>query len=552
MAVRDSGPRISPENAEAPPRLDSWKEIAAYLKISERSARRWEKTEGLPVHRHRHQKRDAVYADPAELDAWWSHRGPRLAEQQRAETLRQRRLAWWVNLPLLAVVLAAAGYLAWQRPRLFGPAPESITSIAVLPLDNLSGDPAQDYFADGMTEQLITNVAQISTLRVISRTSVMQYKGKRIPASQIARELNVDALLEGAVLRSGNHVRITAQLIDARSDQHLWAQTYEGDLQDVLALQGEVAQAIAIEVKAGLRPERPRRPSSPRSVNPAAHEAYLRGLYELHGIAAEATPDQKLPLIEKAIRYFQQALDQDPADARFYAGLAEAYWHLSSASNAPREVMPKAKAAALKAIALDDATAQAHTTLGQIAFFYDWDPHRAEQEFRKALALNPSLPQAHAGLAEYLLLAAHRPDEAIAELQRAFALDPLLPSRHGSLAFLLFNARRYTEAVLEARRIGDDSTLALAYAQLGQRNQAIAAADRVVRSTYNPVSWAQAASVYALAGQKGKAVEMLQVIERQAPKRYVCAFNVACVYAALGDKEQAFAWLDRSSRQRSD
>ena len=403
-----------------------------------------------------------------------------------------------------------------------------------------------------MTDELITDLAKIGALHVISRTSVMPYKGKRAAAPEIARELNVDALIEGTVLRSGDHVRITAQLIDARSDRHLWAQTYEGSLRDVLALQDNVAQAIANEVNIKLTPQQQKRLSNPRTVDPAAHEAYLRGLYELHGIAAEANGDHKSQFIERAIGYFQRAAARDPADARSYAGLADSYYALSTGDKSPLEVMPKAKAAALKATALDDTVAEAHASLGQIALFYDWDPHRAEQEFRKALALNPSLPQAHSGLGEYLLLAGGRPDEAIAELKRAYALDPLLPLSHGSLASFLFMARRYPESLAAARQVGDNSGMALAYAAMGRRAQAIAAADRFTRATLNPVDLAEAATAYAMAGRKDKARNLLQQVEAQARKRYVCGYNVALVYVALGDREQAFAWLNRAFLNRSD
>jgi TolB-like protein/Tfp pilus assembly protein PilF len=550
-------------NGQAPPpapspgdRLDSWKEIAAYLKHSERTVRRWE-NEGLPVHRHPHKKKAGIYAYKAEIDSWWNGGHGRLEEFEPAPGFQEqdRSRMWtavWVTTALVLAGLLSLGAIRF-RNRLFpSSASPVIRSLAVLPLENLSRDPQQDYFADGMTDELTTNLARISALRVISRTSVMQLKGERGSAPQIARKLNVDALIEGTVLLSGQRVRITAQLIDARSDRHLWAQTYESDLRDVLALQDEVAQAIANQVKIELTPDQQERLSNPQPVNPAAHESYLRGLYELHGIAAESISEQKLHSIEKAIGYFRQAIALDPADARSYAGLADAYYGLSTAYKAPLEVMPQAKAAALKAVALDGTLAEAHASLGQIAFFYDWDPRRSEQEFRKALALNPSLPQAHAGLAEYLVLAAGRPDEAITELQRAYALDPLLPLSHGSLASFLFMARRYPESIVAARQVGDNANLALACAQSGQRDQAIAAANRLEHSTRNPVSLAEAATAYALAGQKDRARQLLRQVEEQARKQYVCGYNVACIYAALGQKDQAITWLNRALLNRSD
>jgi TolB-like protein/DNA-binding winged helix-turn-helix (wHTH) protein/Flp pilus assembly protein TadD len=465
-------------------------------------------------------------------------------------SLFRRPLAVAVSLALAAVAVV----LVWRMARILGKTPSvRIQSVAVLPLENLSQDPEQEYFADGMTDELITDLAKIHALRVISRNSVMQYKGKHKATPQIARELNVDAIVEGTVMRSGGRVRITAQLIEAPKDRHLWAETYERDLRDVLSLQDEVAQAIASEVRIKLTPQERIHLTSARPVNAEAHEAYLRGLYELHGIAAETTETLRSQSIEKAIGYFQQALAHDPNDALAYSGLAYAYSGLSTEYRAPLEVMPKAKAAAVKAIELDDTLAEAHASLGHVLLMFDWDWAGAEHEFRKALELNPSLPQAHAGLADYLLFKLGRSDEAYQELQRAYALDPLLPLNYSHLSSFSFFARRYKESLEAAQRVGhDDDFLALSYAELGQRDQALAAADRAVGSTRNPVSLSRIAVAYALAGRTDKARSMVRGIEAQARVRYVCGYNVACVYAALGDKESAFAWLEKAYRERSD
>jgi TolB-like protein/DNA-binding winged helix-turn-helix (wHTH) protein/Flp pilus assembly protein TadD len=449
---------------------------------------------------------------------------------------------------------AAVAVFVWRMER--GPRRTPlarIQSVAVLPLENLSHDAEQEYFADGMTDALITDLAKIHALRVISRNSIMQYKGNRKPMPQIARELNVDAIVEGTVMRSGDHVRITAQLIEGPMDRHLWAETYERDLRDILALQDEVAKAIATEVKITLTPQEQSRLSNARQVDTAANEACLRGLYQLHGMTAEPTATLKSQSLEKAIAYFQQALANDPNDALAYSGLADAYSNLSTHYRAPLEVLPKAKAAATRAIELDDTLAEAHASLGYVALIFDWDWARAEHEFRRALELNPSSPRAHAGYAEYLLFVDHRTDEGLEELQRAYALDPLLPLSHGDRAWLLFLARRYTESIEAAHRVGhDDHILALCYAELGQAEQALAAADRAVKSTQNPVILSQVAAAYALAGRKDKARAMISGIEGQARARYVCGFNVACLYSVLGDKDQAFAWLEKAHRDRSD
>jgi TolB-like protein/DNA-binding winged helix-turn-helix (wHTH) protein/Flp pilus assembly protein TadD len=485
----------------------------------------------------------AMPSVPAESVRLSSPNVPRMASYRRRVTVL-------VGLALVVVAVV----LVWRMERIPGRTPPThIQSLAVLPLENLSHDAEQEYFADGMTDELITDLAKIHALRVISRNSMMQYKGKRRPTPQIARELNVDAIVEGTVMRSGDRVRITAQLIDAPNDRHLWAETYEGDLRNILALQGEVAAAIAKEVKLKLSAQEEIHLANARPVNPEAHEAYLRGQYRLHGMAAEATDTLKSQSIEKAIDYFQQALTHDPNDALAYSGLADAYSDLSTSYRAPLEVMPKAKAAAVRAIELDDTLAEAHVSLGFVELTFDWDWSGAEHEFRKALELNPSLPRAHAGLAEYLLFRLRRTDEAIEELQRAYAVDPLLPIAHGDLAWFSFLGRRYTESIEAAQRVGhDDHILALSYAELGRRDEALAAADRSVTSTRNPVVLSQIAAAYALAGRPDKARAMLPAIEGQARERYVCGFNVACVYAALGDKAQAFSWLGKAYLARSD
>lgn len=538
-------------------RLGSWKEIAGYLKYSERTVRRWEE-EGLPVHRHAHKKKAAIYAYKAEIDAWWNKGREHLEEMQRSHGTQGRRrpLRVVAILSVAAIAVAAVFVLATGplRSRLFhSAAAPRIHSIAVLPLENLSHDHEQDYFADGMTDELITDVAQISALRVVSRNSIMQYKAKRATTPQIARELNVDGLVEGTVSRSGDRVRITAQLIDAKTDRHLWAETYERDLRDLLALQDEVARAIAEQIEIKLTPQERTRLATHRPVNPAAHEAYLRGLYELHGMTAEANDDLKLQSVQRAIGFFRQALGQDPNDSLAYAGLADAYRDSSTRFRAPLDVMPKAKAAALKAIELDDSNAEAHAALGSVAFVFDWDWPRAEHEFRRALELNPSLAQAHADYAEYLLFVSGLPDESMQEFQRAYELDPLLPFAHGDLAWFLFLSRRYRESIDAARRVGnEDCILALDYAELGERDPALAAADHALISERDPTILAKIAAAYALAGKKSKARAVLGGVEVQGQKRYVCGFNIAGAYSVLGDREQAFAWLNKAVLSRSD
>jgi len=450
-------------------------------------------------------------------------------------------------LAVIAIVLAFSPETAsrWRERLQWRSAGNKgeVHSLAVLPLQNLSGDPAQEYFADGMTEQLTADLGQISALRVISRTSAMHYKNTNKTVPEIARELNVDAVVEGAVERAGDQIRITAQLIEASTDRHLWARSYDRDLRGVLFLQGDVAQAIASEIKINLTPQEQEHLTTARQVNPQAHELYLRGLFDLR----KGTPEA----IDEAIKEFQQAITTDRNEALAYAGLGNAYYDQSTILKAPLEVMPKAKAAAVRAIELDDSLAEAHASLGYVKLLFDWDWPGAEHEFRRALELNPNLPRAHLGYALYLLTTGH-PDEASEEFNRADAIDPFTGQSHMDRAWLLFNASRFEEAVQAATRAGDDRVVALSSAELGRSEQAITAADRAVTKTKNPLWLAQIASAYALAGSKDKARGMLITIEAQARERYICGFNVACLYASLGDHEQAFTWLEKAYRDRSD
>src|SRR5260370_6688612 len=449
-----------------------------------------------------------------------------------------------------AVILTNVGGL---RDRLFGgDRPPRVESLAVLHLVNLSHDPEQEYFADGMTEQLTTDLGQISALGVISRTSAMHYKGTSKTLPEIARELHVDAVVEGSVERSGDQVRITAQLIEAPTDRHLWARSYQRDLRNVLSLQDDVAQAIAMEVRIKLTPQEQIRLSNARPVNPEAHEADLRAFYELR----KNTPTNPNVVgqgesMEKAIKYFQQAQALDPNDALAYAGLADAYYDESTYFRAPLEVMPKAKAAAARAIELDDTLAEAHASLGYVKLTFDWDWPAAEREFHRSLEINPNLPRAHAGYAHYLLVLG-RPDEAIQELDRVQKIDPLFPQSHIGLPWLLFTARRYQAAIEAAQTIGDGLVLALSFAGLVGPQEPIAAAARPVKSTSNPIILAQVASAYAMAGKQEKARAMLGAIEAQARQRYICGFNVACVYAPLGHKQRPFPSLDQANLPHPD
>ncbi|PYT92454.1 MAG: hypothetical protein DMG36_14825 [Acidobacteria bacterium] len=425
--------------------------------------------------------------------------------------------------------------------------------LAVLPFENLSGDSAQEYFSEGLTEEMISRLGQMEPQRlgVIARTSAIQYRGTKKRIDQIGKELGVDYILEGTVRHSGDRVRISAQLIQVKDQTHLWAKNYERDLGDILALQQAVAVAIADEVEIKLTPEQKAHPSDARPVNARAHEAYLEGRYYL----ARARGSE----FEKALNYFQQAIQLDSSYALAYAGLAETYTAMNTSYLTPLEAGPKAKAAAMKALELDETLALAHASLGSVHLYYDWDWPGAESEFLRSLALNPNLSEAHLWYADYLA-SIGRFDEALGHDHTAFALDPLsVRARFVAITRSLHATRRYQEIIQEchkARELPPDFTEpfaeeAFAYARLGRFPEATRAAATAVRESNDPTQIAEAAQTYAESGNKEEGRKVLKKLLAMAQKRFVCGNNIATVYAALGETDRAFASLEEGLKQRS-
>ena len=459
--------------------------------------------------------------------------------------------------PLLAVIIAAGvvAALAFWAVRVRGRPRPVIHSLGVLPLESLSGDAAQDYFADGMTDELITNLGRISALRVISRTSVMPYKGVRRPLPQIARELGVDAVVEGTVLRSGNRVRITAQLIEAPTDKHLWAQSYEGDLGDTLTLQNHVASAIAEEIRITLSPQEEGALKTARGVDPEAYVSYLKGRYFWNKRTGES--------LTKAIEYFNEAIAKDPTYAQAYAGLADSYDLLGNSDFAvlsPQEAYPKAKAAAIRALELDNSLGEAHTSLALSLETFEWQWDAAEHEYRKALALNPGYATAHQWYAIQLSLLG-RFDESIAEMRKAESLDPLSLIISAGLADVLFAARRYDEAIQQSRKTIDiDPNFAIAHFELGQGlaqkgryNEAIAELRKANDlSGGDTTCTAVLAYAYAASGRNDEAIKLLNELKSKPNHRFSYAVHEALVYAGLHDKHQAMARLENASQHHFD
>ncbi len=450
-------------------------------------------------------------------------------------------------LILLALVLNFTGL----RDGLVGttPAPR-IESLAVLPLENLSGDPEQEYFADGMTEALIAELGQLGTIRVISRTSVMMYKDERKPLPEIARELNVDAVIEGSVLRSGDRVRITAQLLRVEPEEHLWAHNYERDYGEVLTLQSEIALAVAREIESTLSPQTEARLARSRTVNPEAYEAYLKGRYFLNQRTQEG--------LKRSRGHFRQAIDNDPTYAPAYAGLSD-YYDLMAAYGGipPSEGLPRAEAAAKRALELDESSGEAHTSLGNIFWtsYFDW--HRAEREFKRAIELNPNYATAHMWYGGSLA-SLGRIDDAIREIDQAVDLDPLSPLPAMAAGAYLFMVREYEQSssFLEmVLGLNPDYPMArwflgLSYAQKGSFPEAVAELQDAVRGGVGTNVLGDLGRVYGLMGRTREARAVLDQLTALSEESYVSPFDIALVYTGLGEVNQAVEWLEKAWEQR--
>ena len=459
---------------------------------------------------------------------------------------------------LAGIVLALTRVRSPARPaapsRAETAAKHTISSIAVLPLDNFSGDPKQEYFADGMTDELTTDLAKISGLRVISRGSVMRYKGtQRPPTPEIAKTLNVDAVVEGSVMKIGDKVRITAQLIDAPGDKHLWAENYERDARDVMALQDEVALAIAREINVELTSDERARFASARPVNPQAYEAYLKGRFNLSsggsfsGAGGRKTQEQ-----------FELAIKLDPGFALAYTGLADLYGYAADNTLEPAKVVPKQRAAAEEALQLDDSLAEAHASLAMIKFWNDYDWAGAEREFRRAIELNPSYAPAHDQYG-WLLMYEGRFDESLAENRRASELDPLSPLFTNDLSHPLMYQARYQaakEQVSKALELDPDSayaycTLGLIDIEAGKFKEATSELEKARKMDPIPYYAAWLGYAYAASGERRKAQATIVELEQASSKQWVSPFATAIIYLGLGEKRQALDGLEKAYAARS-
>jgi TolB-like protein/DNA-binding winged helix-turn-helix (wHTH) protein/Flp pilus assembly protein TadD len=500
------------------------------------------------------ERRRSAHAAPVATET--AHQLPPRTGRISGARLFQIRRA---QIAAIALIVLTVGLIGWWRSadsQRTATAAPAIRSIAVLPFANRSGDPEQEYLAEGITDELITELAKISALRVISRTSVMRFKATRTPLPQIARELGVDAIVEGTVVRSATRVRVTAQVIQANPERNVWADQYDRSLDDLVTLPGALTREIARAIRVTLTPQEGSRLTRVRSIDPEAHEALLKGRYYWSRRTEETT--------RKAIGYFEQAIARDPREAMAFVGLSDSYLSLAltealQEAVPPNEAFPKARAAAQKALEIDDTLGEAHASLGHIKFQYDRDWHGAEQEFKRAIELNPNYAYAHMTYALCLMWMG-RLSEAIAEVVRARQLDPLFLPIGATYGFILARAGQYDRAIQECRKTLDmDPTFALAQYRLGQiyvlrgdYADAISPLKQAVRlSNGSPRAMAELGLAYARAGNAREARAIIASLEQQSKDRYVSPFNIALVYAGLGQKEQTFEWLRRAEQERS-
>ena len=463
------------------------------------------------------------------------HAGEDAAVAGRPKTSRIGRVAqrWFLAAAILMSALAVFAYVLRFRSAPPG-IPSFTKSLAVLPLENLSGDPKQEFLSDGMTDALIANLAQIATLKVISRTSIMQYKRARRPLREIAKELNVGAVLEGTVLSVGDRVRITAQLIEADTERHLWVKNYESDLSDILRLQSEVARAAAQEIQVMLTSSEKAKLARFRPVNRDAYEAYLRGL------------------VESNKEHLEKAISLDPDFAPAYSGLARLYYFDAfGGAKAPRDALPRVRELAQTALQKDEALAEAHAWLAMVHLYYDWDWTRAEKEYRIALDLNPGSGEVRDYYAHFLL-AMNRIEEAVAESKRAMELNPLDVILISCVSWHSFYSRQYDQMIehsLKALAIEPNNGFALwamglAYEQKSMFKEAIAAFKKIGDTV-------DLGHAFAASGDKGPAREALSELNEQRAKGYVSAYTIALIHHCLGNNERAFEWLETAYRERS-
>ena len=561
MSNEVSPPPSRSGQSSADGRLDSWKEIAAYLRREVRTVQRWEKSANLPVHRLQLEKQGAVYAYKSELDAWYGSRRPDL--ESDAANFKEKETPTWLErmrhartvgaLAALIVILSGGTYFVWRSSWFKAHSVPTKIKLAVLPFKNISPDPEQEYFSDGMTEEMITELGRMQPERlgVIARTSAMPYKNTQKDLGQICRELGVQYVLEGSVFRAGNRARITAQLIQCSDQTHMWADSSERDLVNVVSLQADVARAVAKNIKLVLTPDERTRLNARRPVNPEAYQAYLKGKY----FWGKFTPNS----VRAAISFFNAAIKDDDRYAQAYAALAECYdTSALLGESAPEQAYSNARAAAKTAAALDETLADTHQALAVVATWHDWDWATAEREYRRAIELNPNFAEAHMGYM-YLLMALRRPGEASTELRTAQALDPISELTRIGLVENSYLSRRYDDAIAEAKQWRDIypeewslySYVADAYTEKGMDSLAVEEylkSQKLVGASQERIGTLRDA--YSRSGLTGFWRKRLALDLKPSSQGYIRAYDVAYDYAGLGDRDHCLEWLNRALLQR--
>jgi TolB-like protein/Tfp pilus assembly protein PilF len=558
-------------------RLDSWKEIAAYLKKEVRTVQRWEKTGGLPVRRLAHGKQGTVFAYKPDLEAWWRESQTKLDQEQEKQEEYKRevgadssgsngatdpapdrternttvhppagRLRALVLLLVAIAVVVPLGVFWPKIPDWIRP-PKAKIVLAVRPFKNMSGDPGQDFIADGLTEEMITRLGQLhpDEMGVIRLSPAYASSG----LDRVGKDVHANYVLEGSVRRAGQRVAITAQLIQVSDQTQVWGESYERDLQDVIIIQAEVATAIA----GGVLNKLPHAQPLTRQVNREAYLAYLEGRYFWNKRTEEG--------FAKAITLFQRSIEIDPTYAPPYAGLADCYELLGSApysTLAPKEAFPKAEAAARKALELDSTLAEAHVPLGYSQLVYEWNLPEARKEFEKALQLRPGYATAHQFYG-YYFTAMGKPDEAIAERNKALDLDSISPLLHSALGEAYYHARRFDVTIEQNKQALElDSSYAIAlvnigraYEQMGMHQQARAAFQKILTADPdNPAILSLMGHEYAVSGDKTNANKTLAKLAQVSARKYVPAVYFAVIYTGLNQKDNAFRWLDKAYEER--
>lgn len=575
----ESGITPGPEGSPLPgKKLDSWGEIASYFQREIRTVQRWEKDEGLPIHRHEHKKKSTVYAYTSELDNWFKRRQPEddpeadaafipepdvnaLSEKENDEPIlpvipdkpaprRGNRIA----LLLAAAILCLAGYgvYRWIQARIL---PPEKVRLVVLPFKNLSGDSKQDYFSAGLTDEMITRLGSLDPLRlgVIAATSSTALSGK--PLGDIGRALKVQYALEGSVRRDGNRVRIDVQLIQVSDQTHLWADSYNGDLNDILRVQDEVGAAVADKILLALDPSRTKAgtAAAKRTVNPDAYDAYLRGRFYWTNRAD----------MHKSVEAYQQAIQLDPQYALAYAGLANGYALMGQVPYddlSPSDAKPRARQAAEHALQLDPDLAEAHTALANVAFSYDWDFATAEREFQTAVALNPNDPTPHLWYGHYFIVR-NRLSQALEENSHTLEVDPVSPVFNTVRAQIEYSARNYDASVAQGMRVVEQyPNYWLAYIWLGSANREAKRYPDALQlfakgrqlSGDQPVMIALYGHALAISGDIAGARKALADLERLSQSRYVSSLYFAAIYMGLGEKARALDYLDQAYKEHND